>query len=120
MPAPLIYLGIAAGSTLGAIVGIEAQERYNDYRTRRADVASQQETERRIQALRIAASEQAVREEAVRQGVDVEQVLADLDAGRQPRINEQQLMAVLEQALCALLSPQARAAINDLLAGVQS
>lgn len=101
---PFVYLGI----TVGLLVGVETQERYDAYRSRRA-------SRRRVEALRAATTEQAVREEAARQGVDIESVLAAVQAGRQPDVDQQDIVKVLLAAMGSVSKPEARRAIETLL-----
>lgn len=106
-----VYLGIG----VGGLIGLEMQDRYNSYRRRRKTVMLNEESEQRVKCLWVAIHEQSVRDEADRQGIDVDQVLTDLESGVLPSVSEHQLAEVLRQALDKALSPAGRASIQRLV-----
>lgn len=110
-----IYLGILVGAGIGLVFGDEIQERWEAHRARRAAAAQQHASRLRMETLRAAAAEAEVRRLAEGNGVDVDQVIRELEAGTRPSVPEQQLEAILRQALGLQLSPEARAAIERLL-----
>lgn len=100
--------GAVVGCAIGATVGKEIQYRLDARERNRA-------AEDRVAALRTAMSEAAVREEAQRQGVDVEALLANLESSSDP-VYAQQVVSILSAALSAVVNPTARATIEGFLA----
>jgi hypothetical protein len=114
MPFPFVFLGIfIAGASAAAVAGREAQRAYERRERRQDQEDFQAESDLRKTALRTAVSEAAVKDEARRAGVDVEQVLADLEVGRQPDVSEQVVWEILVAALPSV-SPAGREAIQHL------